>query len=139
MQYLYGDKMQLRVLDEIEFWKQQEMEHTMVIRTIAPGLEPDYVKAMEQWELALGRTQGLAVRYIESLARTGSEGAKGFSDETLSLTYFAVKQSEHFIAVLDHLVANSTAIKGNPVAKVVVAHIRRESEYFIGVAQTVLE
>jgi hypothetical protein len=32
MQFYYGDRNLLRVLDEIEFWKRQEAGHTVVIR-----------------------------------------------------------------------------------------------------------
>lgn len=43
IQYYYGYKNLLRVLDEVEFWKRQETEHTVVIREIAPDLEARYV------------------------------------------------------------------------------------------------
>ena len=39
MRFYYGDKTPLRVLDEIEFWKQQESEHTVVILQIVDDLE----------------------------------------------------------------------------------------------------
>lgn len=34
MQFYYGNQMPLRVLDECEFWKHQEEEHTVVIREL---------------------------------------------------------------------------------------------------------
>nr|WP_027417925.1 DUF2935 domain-containing protein [Aneurinibacillus terranovensis] len=42
MQFYYGDKMPLRILDEIEFWKQQEAEHTVVIRELVSNLEGEF-------------------------------------------------------------------------------------------------
>ena len=64
MRYFYGDKTPLRVLDEIEFWKRQETEHTIVIRQVATNLERDFVEKLKNWELAFSKTEGVAVRYI---------------------------------------------------------------------------
>jgi len=50
MQFYYGDMMPLRILDEGEFWKLQEAEHTAVIRAFVPNLEQHDVDAMESWE-----------------------------------------------------------------------------------------
>jgi len=36
MQFYYGHQMPLRILDEAEFWKRQEEEHTIVIRELVP-------------------------------------------------------------------------------------------------------
>jgi hypothetical protein len=52
MQFYYGNKMVHRVLDEAEFWKQQEAEHTVVIREVVPNLEQRFVRQLEQFELA---------------------------------------------------------------------------------------
>lgn len=40
MQFYYDDKMPLHILDEGEFWKHQEAEHTQVITALTPNLEP---------------------------------------------------------------------------------------------------
>jgi len=34
MQFCYGDKNHIRILEEAEFWKRQEAEHTVVIRKL---------------------------------------------------------------------------------------------------------
>lgn len=47
MQYYYGNQMPLRVLDEAEFWKHQEEEHTIVIRELVRNLEQKYVEALQ--------------------------------------------------------------------------------------------
>ena len=52
---IYGVMMPLRLLEEIRFWKEQESEHTLVIRALVPGLEPDYVQLLEGWRRILGR------------------------------------------------------------------------------------
>ena len=53
MQFYYGSQMPLRVLDECEFWKLQEAEHTVVIRQAVPNLEERYVNDLKQWEVTL--------------------------------------------------------------------------------------
>lgn len=139
MRFYYGDKMPLRILDEGEFWKLQESEHTVVLRTIVPNLEPEFVRALEQWELALTQTQGQFVRYIETVARSGHTVSPQIQREIMQLVQFALEQSEQFIRLLDVMAAQSEAIKSNQTAVNVLNHIRRESEYFIGIAQTILK
>ena len=50
MQFYYGEQMPLRVLDEAEFWKRQESEHTVVIREAFDDLEASCVEALKKWE-----------------------------------------------------------------------------------------
>jgi uncharacterized protein YihD (DUF1040 family) len=47
MQFYYDDKMPLRILDEGEFLKHQESEHTEVIRALFKDLEPQFVTALQ--------------------------------------------------------------------------------------------
>lgn len=133
MQYYYGDKMPLRILDEGEFWKHQEAEHTDVIIALVPDLEPQFVEALKAWGQELARTQAVFVRYIETAARSGSYTNPQFYAEVMQLVHFAAQQSHQFIALLNQLGTESTPIKNNPTAIVVLNHIRRESEYFIGI------
>lgn len=46
MQFYYGQQMPLRILDEAEFWKHQEEEHTVVISELVPDLEQPFVDAL---------------------------------------------------------------------------------------------
>ena len=69
MRYFYGDKTPLRILDEIELWKRQESEHTIVIRQIVPNLERDFEEKLKNWELNLSKTAAAAVRYIEEVIK----------------------------------------------------------------------
>lgn len=69
MQFYYGEKMPLRILDEAEFWKQQEAEHTVVIKELVKNLESRYVEALNEWEKALTDTHQLVVRWIETKIR----------------------------------------------------------------------
>lgn len=139
MQFFYGDKMPLRILDEGEFWKMQEAEHTVVIQAIVPDLEPQYVKALKAWEQALSRTQATFVRYIEAAIRGGQYLQPQFFRQVMELVRYALQESEQFIAFLNHLGTHSEALKKDPTAVAVLNHIRRESEYFIGIAQALLQ
>ncbi|MFT9485911.1 MAG: DUF2935 domain-containing protein [Tepidibacillus sp.] len=71
MQFYYGDMMPLRILDEAEFWKRQEAEHTVVIRQIAPGLESQYIEALRKWEESFAETEEKVVEYVETVVRSG--------------------------------------------------------------------
>ncbi|MDB5054420.1 MAG: hypothetical protein JWM44_2470 [Bacilli bacterium] len=138
MQFYYGDKMPLRILDEGEFWKLQESEHTDVIRALVPNLETQFVQALKSWEQAFSRTQATFVQYIETVVRSGQHFNPQFYTQVLQLVQFATKQSQQFISLLNQLGTESQALKQNPTAIVVLNHIRRESEYFIGISQAFL-
>jgi hypothetical protein len=138
MQFYYGDKMPLRILDEGEFWKHQEAEHTEVIRALVPNLEPQFVQALQTWEQALSQTQAVFVRYIETVVRSTQPFPPQFYADVLQLVRFALQQSLQFIALLDQMAKESQALSSNPTALVVLNHIRRESEYFIGISQALL-
>lgn len=138
MQFYYGEKTALRVLDEAEFWKLQESEHTVVIRELVPNLEPRFIEALKHWEQALSQTQALVRRYIETYIRSGQVLTPMFNQQVLELIQYCLRQSHHFIGLLNELGSESKALSSNPTAIAVLNHIRRESEYFIGVAQTIL-
>ncbi|QGQ96153.1 DUF2935 domain-containing protein [Paenibacillus psychroresistens] len=138
MQFYYGDKMPLRILDEGEFWKLQEAEHTEVIQALVPNLEPQFVQALKAWEQALSRTQATFVQYIETVVRGGKELNQQFYTQVMQLVQFAAEQSKQFIKLLNQLGTESQALKQNATAVVVLNHIRRESEYFIGISNALL-
>ena len=138
MQFYYGDKMPLRILDEGEFWKLQEAEHTQVIRTLSPNLEAEFVHALQVWERSLSQTQASFVRFIEAVIRSGDTVSPLLYQQMMQLVQFELDQSDQFIALLKQLSAESEAIKSNHTAMTVLNKIRRESEYIIGIAQSIL-
>lgn len=138
MQFYYDDKMPLRILDEGEFWKHQEAEHTQVIRALVPNLEQSFAEALSSWELAFSQTQGVFLRWIETVVRSGGRLAPGAYAQILQLVQFSLQQSQHFIGLLNQLISQSEPIKNNVTAITVINHIRRESEYFIGIGQALL-
>jgi hypothetical protein len=139
MQFYYGDKTFFRVLDEAEFWKLQETEHTVVIRTIAPDLEDEYVEQLQNWEKVLSQTQATAVRYVEAVIRSGSHISPQLERQIMQFINFCIRQSQDFVMFLNLISLESTAIRNNPIATTVVNHIRRESEYFIGIATIAMQ
>lgn len=138
MQYYYGNQMPLRVLDEAEFWKHQEAEHTVVIRELVKNLEQEYVNALKEWEKSFKETHQLVVRYIETANRSMGQISPELYQAILQLVSFNLKQSEQFINFCRYLIKESKPISQNQTAIVVLNHIIVESEYFIGVAQTIL-
>ncbi len=138
MQFYYGEKNLSRVLDEMEFWKRQEAEHTIVIRQIANNLESDFVGQIQQFENVFQQAEGTAVKYIETIIRSKGNVSFTMQQQIMQLISFALCQSQQFIMLLDQILSESQAVRNNTVARVVINHIRRESEYFIGIAQIVL-
>ncbi|ALC83523.1 MULTISPECIES: DUF2935 domain-containing protein [Bacillus] len=138
MQFYYGQKMPLRILDEAEFWKHQEEEHTVVIRELVKNLEANYVEALIEWEKVLSETHQRVIRFIETVTRSDYEITPSLYQDVLKLVSFCLEQSQRFIDLCRQIKNQSEAIKNNLTAKVVIDHIIRESEYFIGIAQTIL-
>jgi Txe/YoeB family toxin of Txe-Axe toxin-antitoxin module len=138
MQFYYGQQMPLRILDEAEFWKQQEEEHTVVIRELVKDLEKEYVEALKKWEEKLSETHQKVTRFIESVVRSAYYVPVQLYQQVLKLISFCLKQSLKFIELCRQIKTESEAVSKNPTAKVVLDHIIRESEYFVGIAQTLL-
>ncbi|KAB7706202.1 DUF2935 domain-containing protein [Bacillus aerolatus] len=138
MQFYYGPQMPLRILDEAEFWKHQEEEHTVVIRELLPNLEQKYVDALKKWENSLAETHQKIVQFIESISRSGNYIPAALHQEVLKLTEFCFKQSMDFIELCRQIKEQSKAVQDNPIAIAVLNHIIRESEYFIGIARALL-
>jgi len=138
MNFLYGDKNILRVLDEIEFWKTQENEHTTVIEQIVPDLEPHFMDQLYDFRNLFAQSEGETVKLIETVIRS-----KGIIDEELTkqimdFINYVIDESQNFISFLDEMKENSPAVMENPIAQIVINHILRESQYFIGIAQTII-
>lgn len=138
MQFYYGQQMPLRILDEAEFWKHQEEEHTVVIRELVKGLEQKYIDALYKWEEALSKTHKYVVRYIESINRSPYTISTQLYNDVLKLVYFCLQESIAFIELCQQIKTQSEVVSENPTAKVVLDHIIRESEYFVGIAQVLL-
>lgn len=137
MQFYYGWQMPLRLLDEAEFWKMQEKEHTVVIREALRQLEPEYVNALKRWEQMLSNTHQNIVSYIETVVRNPYPYVPLQADVVRLISY-CLDESMAFIALCRQLKAESEAAKDSVIAQTVLDHIIRESEYFIGIARIIL-
>ncbi|TFJ92222.1 DUF2935 domain-containing protein [Lentibacillus salicampi] len=138
MQFYYGNQMPLRVLDETEFWKQQEAEHTVVMRELVTNLEETYVAALKRWKVELEASHQHVRRFIESVIRSHNTISPALHKQVLELVSFCLQESVAFIQFCRQVKNDSSAVSDNQTAKVVIDHIVDESEYFIGIAQTIL-
>lgn len=134
---VYGPLLSVRILEEIRFWKEQEAEHTEVIQAIIPGLEEGFVKLLNEWKDVFTSTYEAANQLLQ-YGITSKEAAcdPELIRETEKLLDASFRQSVEFIRQLYYLLDQSKAAKSVPLAKTVLLHIIRESEYFLGVLET---
>jgi len=139
LQFYYGQQMPLRILDEAEFWKHQEEEHTVVIRELIPNLEEQYKTALKEWERVLNETRQQVLQYIQSVVRSGYYVPQALQQQILQqLVPYWMQQSLNFISLLQQIKNQGKAVSANQTAIVVLNHIIRESEYFVGISQALL-
>lgn len=60
------------------------------------------------------------------------------TQDIFNIINLSIRQSQVFVDFLGMLLRDSDAVKNNPTAVVVINHIRRESEYFIGIVTAFL-
>jgi Fe-Mn family superoxide dismutase len=121
----------LKRLEEIEFWKNQEKEHTLVIRVLVPHLEPAYVLQLEEWEKVFEQTKKAAVQWKEWANTSKSYLDQTFEEQVNALTSASQIQSEEFIKQLKQIQLSSKSIQAHAQISEIVDHINRESQYFI--------
>jgi len=133
----YGALMPLRILEDIHFWKQQEKEHTLVIRQLIPHLEASYTEALQQWKQVFSQVEQSSRQWIEATIHT-KQINQSLSSNVSELMQVSLQQSRQFTAFLHDMLAHSEAVQQQTLASVVIQHIIRESDYFIGIVFTVL-
>ena len=138
MRFFYGDKNILRALEEAEFWKQQEAEHTEVIMEVVPDLEDEYVDKLEGYKEIFNSTRARIVQYMEAAVNCQYNLSPEMYQNIVNIINLSIRQSQVFVDFLGMLLRDSEAVKNNPAAVTVVNHIRRESEYFIGIVTAFL-
>jgi len=138
MRYYYGEKNILRALDEAEFWKHQEAEHTDLIPVVTPNLEMQYVQRLEALGLELRQTQSEAVKFIASATRSNGVVGQELKTQMLSFVKHCVEQSKNFVAIMNELLQYSQAVRSNATAPTLLHHMIRESQYFIGIDQLII-
>ncbi|NLY17972.1 MAG: DUF2935 domain-containing protein [Clostridiaceae bacterium] len=138
VRYYYGnDQIFLRILEEIEFWKQQEAEHTTVIREIVPGLDSSSVEELQSFQRDFREIEQKAVQLMETVIRSQGQINQSMIQHIMEFVTYAMRESREFVQFLRNLLTAAPVVN-NMVAKVVINHIIRESEYFIGIAQAII-
>ena len=138
MRFFYGDKNILRALEEAEFWKQQEGEHTDVIMEVVPDLEDEYVDKLEEYKEIFNSTRARIVQYMEAAVNCQYNLSPEVYQNIVNIINLSIRQSQVFADFLGMLLRDSEAVKNNPSAVTVINHIRREAEYFIGIVTAFL-
>ncbi|UNK19249.1 DUF2935 domain-containing protein [Paenibacillus sp. N3/727] len=139
MLYIYGAMLPARILEEIRFWKRQEMEHTEVIKAIVPGLEAPYVKLLDDWAVVFGETEKAADQLLRQVLASPGPLSPQLIAQIELLLRVSLEQSKEFIRHLYMMKSNSAAVRQVPLADTVLLHIIRESEYFIEVLNELSE
>lgn len=139
MRFNYGEMNALRALEESEFWKNQESEHTQVIQEVVPDLEEDYVEKLIEYKGVFDSTIARIVQYIETIINLEDSISPEINEEVIQLIKITIMQSQVFVDFLNKMLKDSTAVGNNPIANVVINHIRRESDYYIGVVKAFLD
>ncbi len=138
MQYYYGERNLLRALDEAEFWKHQEIEHTTVIQKIVPNLEQKYMQELMQFQNELSKTHAELVKLIESAVRSKGAFSNAKKLDMVDVIKKSLVESQKFVEFMQELIEYSEAVKPNEFAKTVLHHQIRESQYFIGIDELIL-
>jgi len=139
MQYYYGAQNILRALDEAEFWKRQEAEHAGLIPVVTPGLEPEYIHQLEQFGAAFSTMNAEALQYIQSVNRSKGAIGRELNNQMLNFVENCIGQSQGFVALLTEMLQNSHAVMSNATAPTLLNHMIRESQYFVGIDQLILQ
>ncbi|CAM3059358.1 Fe-Mn family superoxide dismutase [Paenibacillus sediminis] len=135
MLYIYGSLLPLRILEEIRFWKEQEKEHTEVIKAMAPNLEQNYVKLLDSWHIVFTQTEQVSQNLLNSAMQSPHSAGDPLLRQIEQLLQTSFRQSQEFIRHLHVLMDQSAAIKQNELSKTVILHIIRESDYFLNVLE----
>lgn len=138
MRFIYGEMNVLRALEEAEFWKRQESEHTVVIQEVVPDLEEEYVDKLIEYKEIFDSTEARITQYIENIVNSQNISPRIYEDN-IQLINLAIKQSQVFINFLSMLLRESDPVVNDPISTTVINHIRRESEYFIGIVSAFLD
>lgn len=134
MEFCYGEKNHIRILEEAGFWKRQEAEHTVVIRAVADDLESEYVDKLNEYHKILSSSEGAIVKHFETLNKTCYELTPEMIKKINDMISVTASQSQVFVNFLTMLLGKSTAVKNSTFLQRLLNHMIRESEYYLGIA-----
>lgn len=136
MLYGYGSMLSIRILEEIQFWKNQESEHTVFIQAVIPNLEIPYANLLTEWALVFHESELSARTLLDQSLSSDTTSSPFVLIETEQLLSLSCLQSHEFIRHLFSIKEYSVAIRENSLANTVLLHIIRESEYFLHTLDT---
>lgn len=127
----------LRLLEDIRYWKQREREYAAMIRELTPALDMEFANLLRSWEPVFGRTEYAAAQWMGVLLRSPDTDDAYVRTAVNSLVQQAVEETSTFAGQLSALQAQSSAIRANPAADVLIRHlIGQEAPYGSGPAHT---
>lgn len=137
--FVYGTLMPIRVMELIRHWKMQEKEHTAVILQAAPGLERQYIQLLQSWEPVFSHTAHYANQWLDEWLPYPSRLPTHAEQTVESLIDAALEQSRTYIDQLTQLCEQSSAASLPVMARTVITHSIRESNYYLGLMSAYLQ
>lgn len=137
MLLIYGTLMPVRLLEEIQLWKNQEKEHAATVPQIVPQLEPSYIQVLNEWEHVFAKTEETARQWLHDLLQHDGRSSEELDQQIELLLKASIYQSEQFIQQMDYLKQYSQAARSSPLAGAMIAHFIRESYVFLSMVQGV--
>lgn len=135
MLLIYGTLMPVRLLEEIQLWKNQEKEHAATVTQIVPQLEPSYMQVLSEWEHVFAKTEETARHWLHDLLQQNSRANEELIQQIELLLKASIYQSEQFVQQMDYLKQYSQAARSTPLAGAMIAHFIRESYVFLSMVQ----
>jgi hypothetical protein len=105
---------------------------------MTPNLEQEYIHRLKQLGNNINVLRGEIVKSIESANRSFVLNREIRAKMT-DIVKQCIKQSNDFIELMNEMVANSKVVQANNSSKTVILHMIRESQYFVGIEQLVLQ
>lgn len=131
MLFVYGTLMPVRVIELIRHWKQQEQEHAAVILQSFPELDRQYVQLLQSWEPVFSQTAHYTNQWLEEWLPTRYRLPSYVEQTVEALVDAALEQSRTYVDQLSQLIERTASVS-SPIAKTVIIHSIRESNYYIG-------
>lgn len=115
----YGERLPLRLLDDILASKAQELEHASAIRQLIPELEPPYTQLLSEWEQAFSQTREILHRAKQEVRssnknRRSSDVIGVWGVQVPQLVHNALHQSHVFAQHLRLMQTHSDVLRALP-------------------------
>ncbi|BBI35751.1 Fe-Mn family superoxide dismutase [Cohnella abietis] len=132
MRLVYGNIVPVRLLEEIVYWKTQEIEHIIVIRSLVPDLEPAYMQLLADWENVFEKTQEYAERAKQHAVANERSLPSDWATLLPKLLEDSLEQSREFSRQLQLLPEHSLSVSQSQEKSIVLDYLKRQPEYYNG-------